>query len=138
MRGREVLTLSGCIVTVGGSLLIKIDKDSPPEDYLALAMAIHELLNRLPVTMRTKERRGVRIEGGRVIDCDYTGPVLEEAIRDCKVIKTIPKEGAYKGIPVLVVPVVKDGEAIAAIGVVDTTMGIFSDLETICRRKPSP
>ena len=100
------------------------------DDLEPIAIAIHELLNRLPVTVKSRDKPGIRVEGGRVVDRHYTGPVLEETIRVNRLIKTTPTSGAYKGVPVTVSPI-KDGEggAIGAIGVVDIT-GIF-DLATL-------
>ena len=100
------------------------------DDLEPIAIAIHELLNRLPVTVKSRDKPGIRVEGGRVVDRHYTGPVLEDAIRANRLIKTTPTSGAYKGVPVTVSPI-KDGEggAIGAIGVVDIT-GIF-DLATL-------
>jgi hypothetical protein len=91
---------------------------------------VHELLNRLPVTARSRERPGLRVEEGRVIDRNYTGPVLEAAIADNLLKKVTPASGPYKGVPVIVAPIRGErGTAIGAIGVVDIT-GIF-DLATL-------
>ncbi len=96
-----------------------LSKDSSAEEIIPVAMAIHELLG-LPVTMRSLNRKGVRIEKGWVLDNNYTGPVLEQVLQENCTIRTIPKSGAYSGIPVVVSPVRdKNGYAIAAIGVVD-------------------
>jgi hypothetical protein len=107
-----------------------ISAGSTAEDWRPLLLALHELLNRLPVTARSRDRPGIRIEEGRVVDMAYTGPVLEEAIAKNEFHRVIPKTGAYKGVPVTVSPVRNNrGEAIGAIGVVDIT-GIF-DLATL-------
>ncbi|MFA4934403.1 MAG: DUF2111 domain-containing protein [Candidatus Methanoperedens sp.] len=98
---------------------IQISADSGAEDITPFAMAIHELLG-LPVTMRTLDKKGVRIEKGKILDNNYTGPVLEQVLKENKVIRTIPTTGKYTGIPVIVVPIRnKEGYGIAAIGVVD-------------------
>ena len=98
---------------------IRISADSDSEDITPFALAVHELLG-LPVTMRTLHKRGVRIEKGRVLDNNYTGPVLEQVLKDNKPIRRIPTSGKYAGIPVVVVPVRNsDGYGIAALGVVD-------------------
>jgi len=103
---------------------------SGADDLLPVGMAVHELLSRLPVTMRSLEQRGIRIENGACIDRDYTGPVLDEAIRENHLMKATPVSGPYRGVPVVVTPVRnRAGEAIAAIGIVDIT-GIF-DLATL-------
>ncbi|HXW99048.1 MAG TPA: DUF2111 domain-containing protein [Methanomicrobiales archaeon] len=125
-----------------------ISAGSTAEDWKPLLQALHELLNRLPVTARSRDRPGIRIEEGRILDTGYTGPILEEAIARNELRKTTPRTGAYKGVPVTVAPVRNEkGEAIGAIGVVDIT-GIF-DLATlmehqsaimkqICGKDPCP
>lgn len=125
-----------------------ISAGSTAEDWRPLLLALHELLNRLPVTARSRDRPGIRIEEGRVLDTAYTGPVLEEVIEKNELRRTTPRTGAYKGVPVIVSPVRNgDGRAIGAIGVVDIT-GIF-DLATlmehqsaimkqICGKDPCP
>ena len=98
---------------------MRISENSSSEEILPFAEMVHELLS-LPVTMRSKNKKGVRLERGKVTDMDYTGPVLEEAFVKNTVIHTIPDRGAYKGIPVVVTPLKdNDGKPIAAIGVVD-------------------
>ncbi|NJD77034.1 MAG: DUF2111 domain-containing protein [Candidatus Methanoperedens sp.] len=98
---------------------IEISADSGAGDIAAFAMAVHELLG-LPVTMRSLNKKGVRIEKRKILDTDYTGPVLEQVLKENKVIRAIPTSGKYTGIPVIVVPIRnKEGYGIAAIGVVD-------------------
>lgn len=98
---------------------IQISADSSTEEIAPFAMAVHELLG-LPVTMRTLNKKGVRLEKGKILDNNYTGPVLELVLKENKVIRTIPTTGKYTGIPVIVAPIRnKDGYGIAAIGVVD-------------------
>ncbi|HSQ94381.1 MAG TPA: DUF2111 domain-containing protein [Methanoregula sp.] len=117
-------------------------------DLEPVVLAVHELIHRLPVTAKSKDRDGIRVEDGRVIDSHYSGPVLLDVIAKNQTIKTTPASGAYKGVPVTVTPIRdKDGDAIGAIGVVDIT-GIF-DLATlmehqtaiirqVCGRDPCP
>jgi hypothetical protein len=95
-----------------------ISEGARSEDLAALALAFNEIV-RLPVTMRGARFPGVRVEKGTVLDNEYSGPVLEEVIRTGKSIRTTPKEGAYRGIPVSVAPIIVEGRAVAAIGVVD-------------------
>jgi hypothetical protein len=98
---------------------IRISADSQSEDIAPFALAVHELLG-LPVTMRSLNNKGVRIEKGKILDTDYTGPVLEQVLKENKLIRKIPTSGKYTGIPVVVVPIRnKDGYGIAALGVVD-------------------
>lgn len=98
---------------------VRISKDSSAGELMPIAMAAHGLLG-LPVTMRSLNKKGVRIERGKVLDNNYTGPVLEQVLRENHIIRTKPRSGAYSGVPVAVAPILDDnGYAIAAIGVVD-------------------
>jgi hypothetical protein len=113
---------------------MNLTKSSTGDEITPLAFAIHELVNRLPITMRTKNTRGVRIEEGKVLDNDYSGPMLEKVLENGKISNETPDYGPYKGIPVLVVPLFENDEVIASIGVVDTTKGIYSDIMQITKR----
>jgi len=98
---------------------IQITPDSTAQDLAPFAMAVHELLG-LPVTMRSLNKNGVRIEKGKILDNNYTGPVLETVLKENKMSRIIPTSGKYAGIPVVVVPIRNiEGYGIAAIGVVD-------------------
>jgi len=104
---------------------IKISADSTSKEIAPIAMAVHEMVSGLPVTMRTLNNKGVRIETGTVLDWEYSGPLLEMALETNSMIKAIPKEGDYKGIPVVVSTIKnKDGNAVAVIGVVDVIHGL--------------
>ncbi|MDO8841620.1 MAG: DUF2111 domain-containing protein [Methanocalculus sp.] len=107
-----------------------IARDSSADDLEPILMTIHSILSGLPMTAKSADKPGIRIEEGKVIDRAYNGPVLEEAVAMNHLIKKRPTEGPYKGIPVVVAPIRdNEGEAIGAIGVVDIT-GIF-DLATL-------
>jgi hypothetical protein len=107
---------------------------SGADDFEPIVLAVHDLIHRLPVTAKSRDREGIRIEEGRVIDRQYNGPVLIDAIRENQIIRTTPKSGAYQGIPVVVTPIRdREGLAIGAIGVVDIT-GIF-DLATLMQHQ---
>ncbi|WP_165394835.1 DUF2111 domain-containing protein [Methanofollis fontis] len=125
-----------------------LSASSSSADLVPVVMAVHGLLNRLPVTARSRDGPGVRVEEGRVIDDRYTGPVLEAAIQTASLQKTVSPSGPYAGVPVVVSPVLNDeGVAIAAIGVVDIT-GIFdlatlmehqsAILQQVCGKDPCP
>jgi hypothetical protein len=101
--------------------------DTEEEDVKCIALAIHELVGRLPVTMRTKNRYGVRCEGGHIKETNYTGPVLEEALKRGKIMRRRSKAGKYRGVPVLAVPFVRDKETIAVVGVFDVTKGSYAE-----------
>jgi hypothetical protein len=96
-----------------------ISEKSGSSDLAPLALAVNQILG-LPVTLRSTEGPGVRVEEGTVLDDGYSGPVLEEAMRSGKPIRTVPKSGVYKGVPVSVAPIMdRDGKVIAAMGIVD-------------------
>ncbi len=98
---------------------IQISADSGADEIAPFAMAVHELLG-LPVAMRTLNKKGVRIEKGKILDNNYTGPILELVLKENKTVRAIPTSGKYSGVPVIVAPVRnKEGYGIAAIGVVD-------------------
>ncbi len=98
---------------------VQISADSGADELAPFAMAVHELL-RLPVTMRSLNKKGVRIEKGKILDNNYTGPILELVLKENKTIRAIPTSGKYAGVPVIVAPIRnKEGYGIAAIGVVD-------------------
>lgn len=114
--------------------VLHLSADSKSEEILPFAKMVHELLS-LPVTMRSKNKKGVRLEKGKVVDMDYTGPVLEEVLRRNCVVHTIPDNGAYKGVPVVVAPIQdNDGNPIAAMGVVDVVCTI--DLASVFGNYP--
>lgn len=98
---------------------LSISEDSGPEDLETIAIAVHSLMG-LPTTIRSLNRKGLRLEKGEILDRDYTGPVLEEVLKTNKVAHEVPTEGVYKGRHVVVAPIrSKEGKAIAALGVVD-------------------
>ncbi|MDI6811825.1 MAG: DUF2111 domain-containing protein [archaeon] len=98
---------------------IVITEDSTAEELAPTAKAVNELLV-IPVAMRSKNKKGVRVEKGEVVDFDYTGPILERAIEENRVIRIMPLTGRYARIPVVVAPIRNEkGEVIAALGVVD-------------------
>lgn len=116
---------------------MKLTASSTGKEIEPLAMSIHQLVNELPLTMRTRNSRGIRLEEGKVIDYNYTGPLLEKVLEEGIKNSEIPESGPYQGTPVVVVPILEYGEVVAAIGVVDTTQGIYSDLKEITKR-PQP
>lgn len=96
-----------------------ISEKSGSLDLAPLALAVNQILG-LPVTLRSLEVPGVRVEVGKVLDDGYSGPVLEEVMKSGKPIRTVPKSGFYKGVPVSVAPIMDgEGRVIAAIGIVD-------------------
>jgi hypothetical protein len=116
---------------------VKLTASSTGKEIEPLAITIHHLVNELPLTMRTKNSRGIRLEEGKVIDYNYTGPLLEKVLEKGHKTTGIPESGPYQGTPVIVVPLIENDIVTAAIGVVDTTQGIYSDLKEITKR-PQP
>jgi hypothetical protein len=111
-----------------------LSANSTSHDLIPIAMAVHEILNRLPVTMRSKNNHGIKIENGEVKSESYTGPVLETVLKENLTVKTKAESGDYKDIPVIVAPIRDStGLPIAAIGIVDIT-GIF-DLADLMKRQ---
>ena len=117
-------------------------------DFEPIVLAVHELVHRLPVTAKSRDKDGIRVEDGRVISHQYNGPVLLDAIAQNRTIQVTPSSGAYKGVPVTVSPIRdQDGNAIGAIGIVDIT-GIFdlatlmehqsAILKQVCGKDPCP
>ena len=103
----------------------KLTADSTSRDLAPIALAVHAVLSGLPVTLRSRNSRGVQVEEGEVKSWSYTGPILERVLEENNVIKTRPEAGDYANVPVIVAPIRdSSGSAIAAIGVVDVT-GIF-------------
>jgi len=111
-----------------------LSANSTSSDLLPIAMAVHEILNRLPVTMRSEHNLGIKIENGEVKSESYTGPILEAVLKENVTIKTKPEYGDYKDIPVIVAPIRDStGSPIAAIGIVDIT-GIFDLADLMARQ----
>lgn len=117
-----------------------VSASSSARDLAPIVVCIHDLLGRLPVTARSRDHPGVRVEDGKVIDEGYTGPILEEVLVENATLRVRPPSGPYKGIPVVVAPVRdEEGRAIGAIGIVDVT-GIFDlagfmEQNTVIRRQ---
>jgi hypothetical protein len=74
----------------------KITQDSTGKELASFALAIHNLI-KLPLAMRSLNEKGVRIEDGKIMDYNYTGPVLEQVLRENRSIRAVPKTGVYKG-----------------------------------------
>jgi hypothetical protein len=105
-----------------------LSRDTEADELRCLALAVHELLGRLPVTMRSRNRPGVRCEEGEVIDTHYTGPMLEEAMKRGAIVRRVSTSGPYRGLPVIAVPIMRKREAIAAIATMDIGKGSLSEL----------
>lgn len=114
--------------------VLNLSENSGSDEILPFAKMVHDLLS-LPVAMRSMNKKGVRLERGKVLEVDYTGPVLEDALKKNEIIHTTPDSGAYRGIPVVVCPIRdKEGKPIAVIGVVDVVCTI--DLASVFGNYP--
>lgn len=118
---------------------ISLSRDSESSNLEPLAMALHAILG-LPIAARSLNKRGLRVERGEVVDRDFTGPVLEQVLKENKTIRATPSSGPYKGIPSVVTPIRdSNGKVVAALGVVDV-MGLvdlgeaFKDYPEIIRQ----
>jgi hypothetical protein len=113
-----------CCDEFNSDVCLKICSDSTADDLEPIAIAIHTLLG-IPITIRSLNCKGIRMERGIIIDRDYTGPVLEEVMETNNTIRKVPSDGIYKGKSVVVAPIrTLEGEAIGAIGVVDLVAAI--------------
>ncbi|WP_406661131.1 DUF2111 domain-containing protein [Methanolobus sp. ZRKC3] len=111
--------INKCGNACNGTLCLNICADSSASDLEPVAQVVHTLLG-IPITMRSRNCNGIRMERGVVLDRDYTGPLLEEAIKTSKIVRGVPTEGVYKGKSVIVTPIrTLEGNTIGAIGVVD-------------------
>lgn len=110
----------------------KITSDSKGKELISFAMALHNLI-KLPLAIRSLNERGIRIEDGKIVDYDYTGPVLEQVLKENRLVRAVPVTGAYRGKSVIVAPIRDDEDnVIAAIGVSDT-YGALDFIECFCR-----
>ena len=135
-----------CNNDTDGKSCLQICEDSTADDLQPIAEAVHALLG-IPITIRSRNKRGIRMERGLVMDRDYTGPILEEVLKTNKITHTVPVDGPYKGKAVVVAPIrTSDGNAIGAVGVVDLVAaldilsmfkeypGIFDEVEESKKR----
>ncbi len=116
-----------------------ISEDAGPEELEAIAVAVHSLVG-LPTTIRSLKRKGLRLENGKIIDRDYTGPVLEEVLRTGKTVRGVPKGGTYLGRNVAVSPIFsEDGKVVAAIGIVDlfSVLKMQETIRTVVNNSPA-
>ncbi|MFZ2071112.1 MAG: DUF2111 domain-containing protein [Halobacteriota archaeon] len=98
---------------------IVVNEDATAEEIAPIAKAVNDLFG-MPVSMRSRNKKGVRVEKGEIIDFEYTGPVLERVLKENRAIHTNLLEGKYAGVPVVVVPIRnKKGDAVAALGIFD-------------------
>ena len=109
-------------------------KSADAREIAPLAYAIHILVNKLPVAMRSREKPGVRVEKGKIVDTNYEGYVLKLAMELKRTLRVSVIKGPYAGLPVIVVPIMDNDEVLGAVGVVDITAGIFEEVLLLARR----
>ncbi len=94
--------------------------DMTADELEPLAMAFHSIVDQFPVCVRSKNKAGIRIEGNRVIDRSFTGPVMEKVLETNEVVRESPESGSYKGVPVIAAPLRNGkGECVGVMGVID-------------------
>ncbi|WP_048117055.1 PAS domain-containing protein [Methanosarcina vacuolata] len=116
-----------------------ISEDAGSDELEPIAVAVHSLVG-LPTTIRSLNRKGLRLEKGQILDRKYTGPVLEEVLRTGETIRGVPKEGTYLGRNVVVSPIFsEDGKVIAAIGIVDllSVLEMQEIIRTVVNNSPA-
>ena len=96
-----------------------ISKDSTAKELEPIALAIYATIG-LPITMRSKHHKGVRVENSKVVDYNYTGEYLEQALSTGNIAHGFARSGPYKGVPVIVSAIKNhNNEVIAALGTVN-------------------
>ena len=96
-----------------------ISENSTAEELEPIALAIYGTIG-LPITMRSKNHNGVRVENSKVVDYNYTGEYLEQSLNTGKIVHGFAGSGPYKGMPVIVSPIKnRNSETIAAMGTVN-------------------
>jgi hypothetical protein len=112
-------------------------EDLTADQLEPLAMALHNIADQFPVCIRSKNKGGIRVEGNRVIDKNYTGPVLEKVLQTNAVVRETPDTGVYKGIPVIAAPLRNSkGKCVAAMGVIDLRHAYVIDLRHAYADRP--
>lgn len=105
-----------CVSKMAGLI---ISQDSTAEELEPMALAIYGAIG-LPITIRSKNHNGVRVEDSKVVDYNYTGEYLEQALSTGNIIHRFAGSGPYKGMPVIVSPIKnRNSETIAAMGIVN-------------------
>jgi hypothetical protein len=102
-----------------------ITSGTDPEHLTALALSIHNVVGKMPVAIKARDRPGVLVANGDVKRECYDSDALDSVFSGDPVKKTVA-EGDYSGIPMYVSAICDaGGHAVAAIGVIDTD-GVLS------------
>lgn len=104
---------------------IVIAPGTAPEDLTALAISVHNIVGRMPVAVKARDRPGVLVAGGAVRRESYESDALDSVFAGAPAKKAVAG-GEYSGIPMYVSSICDTrGHAVAAIGVIDTA-GVLS------------
>jgi hypothetical protein len=104
---------------------IMITPGTDPEQLTALAMSVHNVIGKMPVAIKARDRPGVLVANGDVKHERYDSDALDSVFAGDPVKKTVA-DGDYSGIPMYVSAICDtSGHAVAAIGVIDTA-GVLS------------
>ncbi len=104
---------------------IVIAPGTAPEHLATLAISVHNIVGKMPVIVKARNRPGVLVAGGSVKQGRYASDTLDSVFEGEPVKKTVA-DGDYNGIPMYVSAICDTGgRAVAAIGVIDTA-GVLS------------
>jgi hypothetical protein len=104
---------------------IVIEPGTAPEQLMSLALSVHNIVGKMPVAVKARDRPGVLVAGGSVKQECYESNALDSVFAGEPVKKTVA-DGDYRGIPMYVSAICDTGgRAVAAIGVIDTA-GVLS------------
>jgi hypothetical protein len=99
---------------------IVIAPGTAPEHLTALAHSVHNIMGKMPVAIKARDRPGVLVAGGDVNYERYESIALDSVFSGEPVKKTVAN-GDYAGIPMYVSAICDSGgHPVAAIGVIDT------------------
>jgi len=102
-----------------------ITPGTDPGHLAALAISVHNVVGKMPVAVKARDRPGVLVAGGSVKQESYESDALDSVFAGEPVKKTVA-DGDYSGIPMYVSAICDTGgHAVAAIGVIDTA-GVLS------------
>ncbi|MGA9141601.1 MAG: DUF2111 domain-containing protein [Methanocella sp.] len=97
-----------------------------PENLIAIAMSVHNVVCRMPVAVKSRDGSGAIIAGGRLDGLTCGSKALDSVFSGEPVKRTYADCGDYAGIPMYASAIFDEaGRAVAAIGVIDTS-GLLS------------
>jgi hypothetical protein len=111
-----------------------------PEQLIAIAMSVHNIVGRMPVAIKARGKPGVIIADGRPKYMNRGSQALDGVFDGESVKRTNADCGGFTGIPMYSSAIFDEsGKAVAAIGVIDTSgiLGLheFAEIGTsLCRQ----